>query len=186
MSLSTPFTILAVSLAIRPVHAFTNNNGNFHRSTTSRIIGAVIGVVVLLGILVFLCVMRRRRARAGGPIIGTGFAPGGTGTGKFGGGFNRWGNRNTQYGQNQNQAAYQPGYFPGGTTDGGKYPPPAGEPVPPPYTSANPNQQGGAFSAPSGPPPQQGAYNAPPGPPPEAHVHGNGQQNNNFVGGFRS
>ncbi|KAF7348052.1 hypothetical protein MSAN_01757600 [Mycena sanguinolenta] len=172
MSLSTNIPLFALFLALTPVQvqAFvTVNNG--HRSTTGRIVGAIIAVVVLLAILVFACAMRRRRMRAGaGPIIGSsGYAPGGSGKfGAFGGGFNRpWGNRaaqnqNTQWQQNQNQAG-NASYFPGGPSAGAKY----GEPnPPPPYTNG-----------------QQGAYAPPPGPPPQAHVN---DQQNNFVGGFRS
>ncbi|KAJ7712370.1 hypothetical protein B0H16DRAFT_1625185 [Mycena metata] len=137
----TSLTILI--LAISPASAVIINNNNGRHSTTSRIIGAVVAVVIVLALLSLLCIARRRRARAGGPLLG-GFAPGSTGAGKFGGGFNRWGAGNNN--QNQNQSAYnQPnaGYFPGGPPAGAKYPP--GEQAgPPPYTST---AKPGTFSA---------------------------------------
>ncbi|KAJ7797910.1 hypothetical protein B0H14DRAFT_2909121 [Mycena olivaceomarginata] len=153
-------------------------------TTTSRIIGAVIGVAVLLAILAFICVARRRRARSAGPILGgPGFAPGSTAKPAVGG-FNRpWGQQQNQNTQWQQQQPNQGSYFPGGAPAGGKYPPPAGSSEPaPPYTP-----QPGTFSPPAGAPPAQGqqGYAAPPGPPPQAHVNGQ-QQQNNFVGGFRS
>ncbi|KAJ7811879.1 hypothetical protein B0H14DRAFT_2858562 [Mycena olivaceomarginata] len=131
------FSALALSVAIAatPVHAFDNNNNVHHRSTTSRIIGAVIGVAVLLAILAFICVARRRRARSAGPILGgPGFAPGNTKP-AFGG-FNRpWGQQQNQNTQWQQQQPNQGSYFPGGAPAGGKYPPPAGSSEPaPPYT----------------------------------------------------
>ncbi|KAJ6585666.1 hypothetical protein B0H19DRAFT_1228000 [Mycena capillaripes] len=179
MMFSKHTALFALSAAISPAHALIVSNNNGRHSTTSRIIGAVVAVVVFFALLALLCIARRRRARAiGGGRIG-GFAPAAGGTGKFGGGFNRpWG-RN-QYGQNQNQAAYQTGgqqsYYPGGppaAADGSKYPPPAanGEAVPPPYSSgdAGTHQQ----------------FNPPPGPPPQAHVN-DAQNTGGFVGGFRS
>jgi hypothetical protein len=93
------------------------------------------GVAVLLAILAFLCVARRRRARSAGPILGgPGFAPGNTKP-AFGG-FNRpWGQQQNQNTQWQQQQPNQGSYFPGGAPAGGKYPPPAGSSEPaPPYT----------------------------------------------------
>ncbi|KAJ7912892.1 hypothetical protein B0H13DRAFT_2005846 [Mycena leptocephala] len=157
MSFFTLITIFTLSVAISPVYAFTSTNNN--KCTTAQppesLVPSSVSCVIVVAILGFLCLARRRRARAGGPIIGGGFAPGGVGKpSRFGG---AWGSGNTQNQNgapwhNQNQAAYQPGgqqsYYPGGPSAaaGTKYPPAAAEPVPPPYTSGDTQQQPGMFS----------------------------------------
>ncbi|KAJ7673724.1 hypothetical protein DFH06DRAFT_1123401 [Mycena polygramma] len=173
-------TILVLTLATTPVYAYYMNNGNYHRNTASRIIAAVVGtkgaisynypVIVVFLVLLGLCLLAQRRRRRAFP---RGYTPG------WGGFSNRWGM--SGYPPNGGPSYYVSDPAPAGV--GGKYPPPAGEPAPPPYTGGSPQTVN--YAPPAGPPPPpQGSYEAP-GTPPPAHVHDQ-QQQPGFVGGFRS
>ncbi|KAJ7482965.1 hypothetical protein B0H11DRAFT_2021620 [Mycena galericulata] len=180
MSIFTPIAFLAVAAAIRPAHAFFNNNNNTNHNTTSRVIGIVIAVAVVL--LIFcLCFARNRRNRTArtGILAGPG-AMGGKPS-RFGGAFGAGGGFSRPWGA-QNQTTGYPNQYQGQgygpqPAPGTEYPP-AGEPVPPPYTAA---QQPGSYNSQSAGPSQ--GYAPPPGPPPQAHVN---NKQNDFVGGFRS